>query len=125
MGIQEDLEAYQDYRGISPTIPSDTVRNALLLKGSQGNAIASSSVPDSKVTPTLEIIENTGSTAIARTISNAKLVSIFIKSGSGTVLGASVDEAIAVIELPYVKEGWTDINYTVNPDSTFIVLVGE
>jgi hypothetical protein len=71
-------------------------------------------------TGTLEVVTATTS-AIARTISNAKFVAIAIASGSGIVLGANVDAAISSIDFPYLEQGYTDFTYTVNPNSTFIV----
>ena len=42
MDIHQDIDNYQQYRGVSPIIPSDTVRNSLLLaiasKEHQGGA---------------------------------------------------------------------------------------
>ena len=86
------------------------------------NAIAPTTAP---AVPGLQIVNNTGATPVSNTITDAKHVSILIKSGTGTVLGQPVDTITAVIEFPLLERGWGDIDYTVNPGSTFVVLTGR
>lgn len=74
--------------------------------------------------PELTVIENTSSSPINGIISNKKLISIVIKRGTGLILGTVVDNAIASIDLPYLSQGWADVSYTVDPNSTFVIFTG-
>ena len=136
--LQDNLDDYNSYldKPISDR-PSERVRNALLLAivnslsiGSNNFLSSGGGIPGNlnnsgSITPTLEVIENNGDTPIAKTIRIAKFASIIIKSGTGTILGAPVDEVIRIIDFPYSTLGWSNINYAVNPNSIFVVLVGR
>lgn len=72
------------------------------------------------LTPELEIATTSGTIA-----PGAKFVSIGIKSGSGTILGTPVDTVIRTVEFPYVGVEYNAIDYTLAPDSEFIIVAGR
>ena len=100
----------------------EILRRQLLSGGGTGTVGGATTA---KATPSLAVVENTTTSAIANTITNAKHISIFIKSGTGTILGQPVDTAIATIEFPFLERGWNDVAYTVDPNSTFVVLTAS
>ena len=128
--LQDNLDDYSSYleEPISDR-PSERVRNALLLAianllSNRSNS-SSGQTETQLLVPTLEIVNNNSGLVMQKAINNPRFVSIFIKEGTGTVLGTTVDNTIATIDFPYVEHGWNDIEYAVNPNSTFVVLVGR
>jgi len=69
------------------------------------------------LTPSLEIAVSSGTIS-----AGAKLISIAIKTGTGTILGTPVDTAIAVVELPYLPMGYVAVPYTVDAGGEFVIL---
>lgn len=74
------------------------------------------------ITPELQIV-TTGGTVAA----GAKFVSIGIRSGAGTVLGAAVDTSIAVVDFPFLgaQYQYDAIPYTVDAGGEFVIVAGR
>lgn len=152
--LETDISRFADYSGQLKRYSSDSVMGALMLRlvengistggegepSTEGSATAANQaiaigileeirdgiqainapIASDRIAPELSIATTDGTIA-----SGAKFVSIGIKAGTGTVLGAAVDTSISVIDFPYISAGYEAINYTVNAGSQFVILVGR
>lgn len=82
--------------------------------------LVDSAPPQTPLTPSLQIVTSNGTIP-----AGARFVSIGVRAGTGTVLGAPVDTSIAVVEFPYTGVGYLEISYTVDAGGEFVIVTGR
>jgi hypothetical protein len=122
MTLQQDIEALKSYWNPKNDSTSlEVVRAAIDYKRLQGSTEGQGNSTIFALTPSLNrVIGETSGTIL----SGAKFVSIFVESGTGTVLGTTVSEGME-IALPYYGGTWGAIAYTVDASSSFLIQEGR